>query len=122
MPRTYVIDTRTFQEYVNSVPESQQDHPVIQMLRNILDETYASGYPENVRLVNHASVISSTLWTGEHVRQALLENGMSVLQENIDRINRTAVPKLDGTCRTAGSSLLASAVKAWQKEKYGWPK
>ena len=118
MPRTYVIDTRTFQEYVDSVPENRQDHPVIRMLRDILDETYASGCPENIRLVNHASVISSTLWTGAHVKQALSSNGMGVLQENIDRINKTAVPKLDGTCRAAGSALLASTAKAWQKEKY----
>ena len=48
MPRTYVIDTKTFQEFVDTVPKSQQDHPVIQMLRDMLDEAYASGYPENI--------------------------------------------------------------------------
>lgn len=83
MPRTYVIDTKTVQAYVDDIPRHQQNHPVVQMLRDMLDETYASGYPENIHLVNHTSVISSTLWTEGHAKQTLLDNDSTILSTEI---------------------------------------
>ena len=118
MPRTHVLNTATLQAYIDAIPDEQHEHPVIRMLQGILDETYASGYPERIKLVNHASIISATLWTEEHIKNALVANGMSVLQENIDHVNKTAVPKLDETCRSAGTAMLTKEIKAWQKEKF----
>ncbi len=122
MPRTHVLNTDTLQAYIDAIPEKQRDNPVVKMLQGILDETYANGYPERIKLVNHASVVSATLWTEEHIRKALVSNGMSVLPENVETINKRAVPKLDETCRNAGNAMLATEVRKWQKEKYPWPR